>query len=187
MIDLMMLKEKKLMNVSNILSNNEIRLSGIIEESVVDGPGYRFVIFTQGCPKSCFMCHNAETQSMTGGYIEKLDNIVNSFTKESLIEGITISGGEPFIQPDKVLYLVKKAKEHNLNVLLYSGFYYEELIKLNNEHVNEILNTADYLIDGPFNYKLKNLNLLFRGSSNQRIINLKETNLNNKLSFVDEF
>lgn len=183
----MMPKEKKLMNVSNILNKDEIRLSGIIEESIVDGPGYRFVIFTQGCPKSCFMCHNAETQSMTGGYVEKLDNIVNMFTKESLIEGITISGGEPFIQPDKVLYLVKKAKEHNLNVLLYSGWYYEELIKLENKYVNEILNIADYLVDGPFDYKLKNLNLLFRGSSNQRIINLKETLNKNKLITIDEF
>jgi len=155
-----MQKEKKLMNVSNILNNNEIRLSGIIEESIVDGPGYRFVIFTQGCPKRCFMCHNEETQSLTGGYIEKLENIVNMFKKESLIEGITISGGEPFIQPDKVLYLVKEAKKLNLNVLLYSGFYYEELVKQNNKYINEILNTADYLIDGPFEYKLKNLNLL---------------------------
>jgi len=182
-----MQKEKKLMNVSNILNNNEIRLSGIIEESIVDGPGYRFVIFTQGCPKRCFMCHNEETQSLTGGYIEKLENIVNMFKKESLIEGITISGGEPFIQPDKVLYLVKEAKKLNLNVLLYSGFYYEELVKQNNKYINEILNTADYLIDGPFEYKLKNLNLLFRGSSNQRIINLKETNKENKLIFINEF
>lgn len=175
------------MNVSNILSEQEIRLSGIIEESIVDGPGYRYVIFTQGCPKSCFMCHNAKTQSMTGGYIEKIDNIIKNFSKESLISGITISGGEPFIQANKVLKLVKAAKEINLNVLLYSGFYYEQLRKLDNKDINEILDTADYLVDGPFEYQLKNLNLLFRGSSNQRIIDLNVTRKSGKLKLIDAF
>ena len=175
------------MNVSNILNDNEIRLSGIIKESIVDGPGYRYVIFTQGCPKSCFMCHNSATQNMTGGYIENLDTIIEDFSKESLITGITISGGEPFIQPDKVIKLVRAAKANNLNVLLYSGFYYHELRELNNEFVNEILNTADYLVDGPFDYKLKNLNLLFRGSSNQRIINLKETIMSENLILIESF
>lgn len=172
--------------MSNIL-NNQIRLSGIIEESIVDGPGIRFVIFTQGCPKRCFMCHNASTQNLTGGYIENLDKIVDNWCKNPLIDGITISGGEPFIQPDKVLYLVEKALETNLNVLLYSGFYYEELIKMNNKYINEILDKANYLIDGPFEYKLKNLNLLFRGSSNQRIIDLQKTKLFNKLITIESF
>ena len=175
------------MNVSNILNNDEIRLSGIIEESVVDGPGYRFVIFTQGCPKSCFMCHNAETQSLTGGYIEKIDNIISNFSKESLITGITISGGEPFIQPEKVLKLVKAAKKINLNVLLYSGFYYEQLRTLDNKAINQILDTADYLIDGPFEYQIKNLNLLFRGSENQRIIDLNLTKNSEEIKFIDSF
>lgn len=175
------------MNVLNTLKKDEIRLSGIIEESIVDGPGYRFVIFTQGCPKRCFMCHNPETQSLEGGYTYKLNKIVEKFSKDSLITGITISGGEPFIQPDKVLYLVKEAKKINLNVLLYSGFYYEQLIDLNNKYINEILNNADYLIDGPFEYKKKDLSLLFRGSSNQRIIDLKKTKLKNKLTIIESF
>lgn len=168
------------------ISSDEIRLSGIIEESIVDGPGFRFVIFTQGCPKRCFLCHNEETQSLTGGYIEKLDKIVSMFSNNPLIKGITISGGEPFIQPDKVLYLVRKAKELNLNVLLYSGFYYNELQRMN-DSVKTILKEADYLIDGPFVHTEKNLNLLFRGSNNQRIIDLKETNKINDLVFIDSF
>jgi len=156
----MMLNAKKLKNVSNILNKDEIRLSGIIKESIVDGPGFRYVIFTQGCPKRCFMCHNASTQPLEGGYIEKMDNLVNDWRKNPLLSGITVSGGEPFIQPEAVLYLVRKAKETDLNVVLYSGFYYDELLKMNNEYIKSLLEEADYLIDGPFEYQLKNLNLL---------------------------
>lgn len=183
----MTLREKKLKNVSNILNNDEIKLSGVIRESIVDGPGLRYVIFTQGCPKRCFMCHNAETQPLDGGYVEKLDNIVNDFKKSPILSGITISGGEPFIQPDKVYYIVKEAKDYGLDVLLYSGFYYEELLRMNNDYVNKILKIADYLIDGPFEYQLKNLNILFRGSTNQRIIDLKETSLSNNIVEIDNF
>ncbi|VEU81301.1 4Fe-4S cluster-binding domain-containing protein [Haploplasma axanthum] len=173
--------------MSSILNKDEIRLSGIIQESIVDGPGMRYVVFTQGCPKRCFMCHNEATQPLIGGYIEKLDKIVDGFSKNPLLSGITISGGEPFIQPDKVLYLVRKAKELDLNVLLYSGYYYEELIKMNNVHVNNILMEADYLVDGPFEYILKNLNLLFRGSSNQRIIDLKNSWSKKELAIIESF
>lgn len=183
----MMRKEKKLKNVSNILSDKEIRLSGVISESIVDGPGIRYVIFTQGCPKRCFMCHNANTQPLEGGYIESLDKLVNEWRENPLLTGITISGGEPFIQPQKVLYLVRKAKETGLNVVLYSGFYYEELLKMNNDCINAILKEADYLIDGPFEYQLKNLNLLFRGSSNQKIIDLSKTKLNDKIITIESF
>lgn len=183
----MTLREKKLKNVSNILSNDEIKLSGVIRESIVDGPGLRYVIFTQGCPKRCFMCHNAETQPLDGGYVEKLDNIVADFKKSPILSGITISGGEPFIQPDKVYYIVKEAKNYGLDVLLYSGFYYEELLRMNNDYVNKILKIADYLIDGPFEYQLKNLNILFRGSTNQRIIDLKETSLSDNVVEIDNF
>lgn len=167
--------------------NKEIKLSGIIKESIVDGPGFRYVIFTQGCPKRCFMCHNSETQSLDGGYFENVDNIVKDFSQNPLIEGITISGGEPFIQPEPVLYLVKKAKENNLNVLLYSGNYYHQLKALNNKYIDEILKEADYLIDGPFEIWNKSLNVLFRGSTNQRIIDLKKSKDINNLHFIEKF
>jgi len=171
--------------VSNTL--NKIRLSGVINESIVDGPGFRYVIFTQGCKKRCFMCHNAETQPLDAGYEEDLENIVEDFKKNPLLQGITISGGEPFLQPEAVLYLIKKAKETNLDVIVYSGYYIEELKRFNNKYVDEILITADYLIDGPFEYMKKDLNLLFRGSNNQRIIDLNITRENNELHIIDEF
>lgn len=174
--------------MSNISSNNNlIKLSGTITESIVDGPGMRYVIFTQGCPKRCFMCHNEETQSLDGGYFEEMDLLVETWRKNPLLSGITISGGEPFIQPKEVLYLVNKALETNLNIVLYSGFYYDELIKMNNKYVNDILSKATYLIDGPFEYQLKNLNILFRGSTNQRIIDLQKTKINQKLVKIESF
>lgn len=181
----MMLNEKKLKNVSNI--SNKIKLSGTIGESIVDGPGLRYVIFTQGCPKRCFMCHNAETQSLDGGYYEDIDVIISKWRKNPIISGITISGGEPFIQPKQVLKLVEAALETNLDVVLYSGFYYEELISMNNKYIQEILSKAQYLIDGPFEYSLKNLNILFRGSENQRIIDLTKTRINKELITIESF
>lgn len=177
---------KKWKNVSNILSN-PIHLSGTISESIVDGPGIRFVIFTQGCPKRCFMCHNEETQSLTGGFHESMDKLVSQWRKNPLLSGITISGGEPFLQPKEVLYLIDKALETNLNIVVYSGFYYEELLKMKNKYIQEILAKANYLIDGPFEHQLKNLNLLFRGSSNQRIIDLKETINQQELITIESF
>ncbi len=180
-----MLKEKKLKSVSNTLSKT-IRLSGIIEESIVDGPGIRYVIFTQGCLKRCYQCHNEETHALDGGYEQKLDEIVEAWRKNPLIKGITLSGGEPFLQADQCLHLIKKAKETNLNVIIYSGYYYEELLKFPSPSIKQILDQSDYLIDGPFEYRLKNLNLLFRGSTNQRIIDLQATKVMNKLTFYEK-
>lgn len=171
--------------MSNIL-DNEIRLSGIIDESIVDGPGLRFVIFTQGCMKRCFMCHNQQTQPLDGGSVYKLDSIVSRWRENPLIKGITISGGEPFIQPKACLYLAQKAVEDGLDVLLYSGYYYDELCLSKNPYIKQLLSVATYLVDGPFEYKLKNLNLLFRGSSNQRVILLQETIKTNRIVLYPE-
>lgn len=162
------------MSVSNT-PNEVIRLSGIIHESIVDGPGLRFVIFTQGCHKRCEGCHNPSTHDLMGGYLKSMDEIVDMWQKNPLLKGITISGGEPFIQAKQSLYLATRAKQNGLDVLVYSGYYYEELKRSKNVFVHQLLETADYLIDGPFECKLKDLNLLFRGSKNQRIICLNET------------
>lgn len=165
-------------------TSDKIRLSGTIKESIVDGPGMRYVIFTQGCLKRCFLCHNADTQPLDGGYIEQTDNIVNEFIKNPLIQGITISGGEPFLQAKACLYLAKKAHEHQLDVYIYSGYKYEELIKSNEPSIISLLEEADFLIDGPFINDLKSYDLLFRGSSNQRLIDLKKTKKSKELVVI---
>lgn len=165
--------------------DKQIRIAGTVNDSVVDGPGLRFTIFTQGCPHGCKGCHNPETWDKEAGSFVNMDDLVNKWRKNPLIQGITISGGEPLIQPDKTLYLIKKAKETKLDVVIYTGYYYEKLIEMDNPIINEILNLADYLIDGPFIISKLNLNLMYRGSENQRIILLQETIKESKLITTD--
>ncbi|HHT98678.1 MAG TPA: radical SAM protein [Acholeplasma sp.] len=179
-----MLNVRKLKNVLNI--SNNIRLSGIINESIVDGPGFRYVIFTQGCYKRCFMCHNESTQPLNAGFLKDMDEIVSDFIKNPMLQGITISGGEPFIQPRESLYIAKKALEHGLDVMMYSGYYYEELKKSKNKYVHELLDCITYLVDGPFEFDKRHLNLRFRGSSNQRFIHLDKSRKLGRLVIFDE-
>ena len=162
-------------------STHEIRLNDIISESIVDGFGLRFVIFTQGCKLRCLNCHNPKTHDLNGGKIVSVDEIRSKWKKNPIIHGITISGGEPFLQPSSVRKLVELAILDGLDVICYSGYTYEALRARNCSDTNYILDHADYLIDGPYVHQLRNLNLLFRGSSNQRIIDLKKTKLMGQL------
>lgn len=161
----------------------DVRVSGLIEESIVDGPGLRFVMFLQGCAKRCFMCHNPETHAMNGGDLVKTGDLVKKWQHNKMLKGITISGGEPFLQPKAVYELTKQAIDDGLDVIIYSGYYYEELKKFSNEYVQKTLDIATLLIDGPFEHNLKSLNISFRGSTNQRIVDLAETKLNNEVTF----
>ncbi|MGI6782556.1 MAG: anaerobic ribonucleoside-triphosphate reductase [Acholeplasmataceae bacterium] len=164
--------------------NNLMRVSGFVHDSIVDGPGLRFVVFTQGCLIGCPGCHNPETWDPDGGTLVELDDIVKMWRSNPLIEGVTFSGGDPLLQPDKVLYLAKKAKESQLSIVLYSGRYYEELLELNNPFINEILEIVDILIDGPFVIAQLNLNLQYRGSENQRVIDLVKTRESGKIELL---
>jgi anaerobic ribonucleoside-triphosphate reductase/anaerobic ribonucleoside-triphosphate reductase activating protein len=150
--------------------NNLMRISGFVNDSIVDGPGLRFVVFTQGCLIGCKGCHNPETWDPEGGILVELDDIVKMWQQNPLIEGVTFSGGDPLLQADKTLYLVKKAKETKLSVVIYSGRYYEDLLAENNPFITEILELSDILIDGPFEIDKLNLSLQYRGSDNQRVI-----------------
>ncbi len=165
----------------------KIRLSGIISESIVDGPGLRYVLFTQGCLKSCYMCHNPETRDLKAGYLKSIRKIKEEIKKNPLIKGITFSGGEPFLQARKCYLISKYAKSLGLDCLSYSGYYIEEIIKKNQKDQINFLNSLDYLIDGPFEYDKLSLDLLFRGSSNQRIVDVKKTLKENKLVVINNF
>lgn len=165
---------------------SDIRIAGIVEESIVDGPGIRYTVFTQGCPHNCPGCHNPETHDFTKGRLESIDKIVSDIGENPLLSGITISGGEPFVQADKVLELVKKVKEkYKLSVMIYSGYTYEELRDKQDKNIDELLNICDILTDGRFIEKLKDYELTYRGSSNQRVIDLKKTRENNKVVLYD--
>ena len=166
--------------------SSKIRLAGLIEDSIVDGPGLRLVIFTQGCLMVCPGCHNPNTWDLNSGTLYDIDFIEEKWIKNPLTMGITISGGEPFLQIDHILEIVRRALSANLNVIIYSGYQYEYLLSKNDEKINEILDSINYLIDGPFVLAKRDLTLLFRGSSNQRIIDIKETKKQNKIVLMDE-
>lgn len=149
----------------------KIVLSGLSEQSVVDGDGLRFTIFTQGCPHHCEGCHNPSTWSFDGGTEYDADEIVRKIQENPLLDGVTFSGGEPFMQIDALVYIAQKVHGLGLNVWSYSGYTIEQILK--DKKKKRLLENIDYLVDGPFVLKLRDLSLRFRGSSNQRIINVK--------------
>lgn len=157
-----------------------LKIAGIVPDSVVDGPGIRYVIFTQGCEHYCKGCHNQETWDKNGG-IEKTDReILRDIKKYKNIKGITLSGGDPFLQAEELVPLVKKIKvKYGHSIVAYTGYLYEEILDSGNEHHLELLELTDILIDGPFKVEEKDLNIPFRGSRNQRIIDVKKSSETN--------
>lgn len=154
-----------------------IRLSGVIKESIVDGPGIRYVIFTQGCPHRCEGCHNPQTHDFDGGYDENTRRLVEDLKKNPLISGVTFSGGEPFCQPEPLLQIAKEVHKLNKTVVSFSGYTFEELVELSKTKsaISDLLKEVDILIDGKFILEEKSLMLKFRGSKNQRIIDVKKS------------
>ena len=152
----------------------KIRLASPLQkDSVVDGPGIRTVIWTQGCPHHCPFCHNPETHSFEGGTIVPVHDIIEEIKSLELQDGITFSGGDPMMQPLACLEIAKKCKELGYNVWCYTGFLFEEL--LNKPDCLEFLNYVDVLVDGKFDNNLKSYSAKYRGSKNQRIINVKSS------------
>lgn len=149
-----------------------IRIAGIEEESIVDGPGIRLVIFTQGCKHNCIDCHNPETHSFQGGDLIDISQIIQMIKENPLLDGITLSGGEPFEQAYECSLLAKKVRGLGLNIVTYSGYTFEELLKA--EKFRSLLLETDLLVDGRFEINKKSTLLPFRGSTNQRIIDVKK-------------
>ena len=160
------------MSVSN--SKSALRLAGIVRESIVDGPGIRFTVFAQGCPRRCPGCHNAQTWPFEGGFEAAPQRLLEEMQKDPLVTGLTLSGGEPFGQPAAMAELARLAHEAGYSVISYTGYLYEELLELAKTQpaVIDLLRNVDVLIDGPFVQELKSYDLRFRGSSNQRSIDV---------------
>ncbi len=152
-----------------------IRIAGVIPESVVDGPGLRGVVFFQGCPHHCAGCHNPETWKPEGGTLLSIDEVWSMLRYNQLLSGITLSGGEPLAQPAGALALAKKVKEAGGNLLLYTGYQWEKLTLFKSPEIKELLGLTTLLIDGPFKIEEKADHLLFRGSRNQRIIDVQSS------------
>jgi anaerobic ribonucleoside-triphosphate reductase activating protein len=145
-----------------------MRIHRIIPISKVNGPGLRFVIWVQGCSRHCPGCFNPATHSFKAGRELSIEHIIKNIPNKD-INGITISGGEPFEQAEELVCLLKAAKEANLHRLVYTGFTYEELSEMDNEAVRQSLLLIDILIDGPFEQD-NNPQMPWTGSGNQRII-----------------
>lgn len=154
-----------------------IRLFGLADDSIVDGPGLRFAVFTQGCYHNCEGCHNPNSHDVNGGYDEDTDTIIEKIKSNPLLDGVTLSGGEPFLQAKPLTLIASAAKELGLNVMAYTGYTFEELIKGANDENGwyELLNKLDLLVDGKFVLKERSIELNFKGSKNQRILNVPES------------
>ncbi len=155
--------------------SEQLKIAGIIRESIVDGPGIRFVVFTQGCSHRCPGCHNPQTHDPEGGNWISTDRILEEIDKNPLLKGVTFSGGEPFEQPRAMAELAKGVTEKGLDLVCYSGYTYEELLQMaeEDEDIRYILEHCRMLIDGRFQLENKTLALPFRGSTNQRLIDVQ--------------
>ena len=160
-----------------------MRIAGFVEESIVDGPGFRIVIFFQGCAHHCYGCHNPETWDFEGGKEVSFDLIKKIIDDNPYADGLTLSGGDPLYQIDASTEIAEYAKSKGLDVILYTGFLFEEVLEMTkaNQRLKDLLNNVDTLIDGPFILEQRHLSLKFRGSSNQRIIDVKKSLMQNKI------
>ncbi|MCL2126108.1 MAG: anaerobic ribonucleoside-triphosphate reductase activating protein [Oscillospiraceae bacterium] len=154
-----------------------MRIAGLIQDSIVDGPGFRFVVFVQGCRMHCEGCHNPDTWDIEGGTAMLVEDVVAEMLSNPLTDGLTLSGGEPFLQAAECALLAAAAHENGLNVWAYSGHTFEELmdIALSDSDVGELLQLVDVLIDGAFVLQERTLSLRWRGSRNQRVVDVKRS------------
>ena len=159
-----------------------LQIAGIVRESIVDGPGLRFTVFCQGCPHHCPGCHNPQTHPFDGGQQAGVSRLVEEIRKNPLLQGVTFSGGEPFCQAGAFAALADEVHRLGKDVFCYSGWTLEELWqKAETEpDVGELLQKIDYLVDGRFVLSKRDLTLRFRGSRNQRVLDMKKSRADGK-------
>ncbi|MDO5112560.1 MAG: anaerobic ribonucleoside-triphosphate reductase activating protein [Clostridia bacterium] len=157
-------------------TRSQLRVNGTVAESVVDGPGIRYVIFTQGCPHHCEGCHNPQTHDFDGGSMVDTGVFLSEIDQDPLLRGVTFSGGEPFCQAGALSALADEAHARGLDVMTYTGYTYEALWARAQVEpdVMALLCATDTLVDGPFILARRDLTLRFRGSDNQRVLRLKD-------------
>ena len=147
-----------------------LRVAGTIPESIVDGPGIRYVLFTQGCPHRCPGCHNPQTHDFSGGREMTVEALLADITARPYVKAVTCSGGEPFAQPEPLAELAAGLKVRGFHLMSYSGYTFEELLAL--PGARPLLEQLDLLVDGPFVEARKDIGLRFRGSANQRVLDV---------------
>lgn len=163
-----------------------LRIAGTIGESIVDGPGFRYVIFTQGCPHHCPGCHNPETHDFSGGTDIDSDALVADILKNPLLTGVTFSGGEPFCQAEG-LCAVADGLNGKKPLMAYTGYTFEQLMELPDPWVRKLLEKLTLLVDGRFVEEEKGLELRFRGSVNQRVLDVQTSLKTGQATWMEEY
>lgn len=160
-----------------------ICIAGIAEDSIVDGPGLRLTVFVQGCPHGCNGCHNPETHRFDGGKMVDVSEVIAKMDSNPLLDGITLSGGEPFCQWEACEELANAAHQRGMNVWCYTGYTWRQLTS---GAVHSLLKSIDVLIDGPYIEKLRTLEIPWRGSKNQMVINVSKSLMSGRIvEYVD--
>lgn len=168
----------------------KIRLAADLQpDSIVDGEGIRTVIWTQGCPHNCLGCHNPSTHDFKDGLLIDVEEVKQILSNIKYQDGITFSGGDPLCQPEACLEIAKYARGLKMSVWCYTGYTYEQLMIMSksNKNILNFLNNIDVLIDGKFILEEKSLNIAFRGSKNQRIIDVQKSLKENKVCTIKKY
>ena len=163
-----------------------MKVAGIIKHSLVNGPGIRYVIFFQGCPHHCIGCQNPETHDYFKGEMIHTTDLIKAVRGIQHIDGITLSGGDPLYQPKDAMEIAKAAKDMGLNVWCYTGHVFENIVICNHTYIYKALEYIDVLVDGPFIKELRMIasddmteeekrKCIYRGSTNQRLIDVQES------------
>lgn len=155
----------------------DIRIAGTANDSIVDGPGIRYTIFTQGCPHNCPGCHNPQTHDFCGGTVVDTKNLIDEIKSNPLLDGVTFSGGEPFCQPAPLCEIAAQIKNTGMNIVTYTGYTFEYLLEnaTSENGYMELLSYTDILVDGEFLIGQKTLDAEFKGSKNQRVIDCNKS------------
>jgi len=166
-----------------------MKIAGLIHDSIVDGPGLRYVVFTQGCHICCAGCHNPDTWDHSGGTEISVDDIINDMLSNALTDGLTLSGGEPFDQAADCAGIAAAAREKGLNVWVYTGKTFEELFdeKTSNPYIQSLMELTDVLVDGKYIDAERTLSLKWCGSKNQRVLDMKNSMISGKRVVYDEY
>ena len=152
-----------------------MRIAGIVQESIVDGPGLRMTVFTQGCPHRCPDCHNPDSHDENGGQEMSVEEIIAQLDQSPLTCGLTLSGGDPMMQPEDCRKLAEAAHERGWDVWTYTGYIWEALWQEGNPERLALLRESDVLVDGPYMAAQSSYAAYFRGSTNQRLIDVKRS------------
>jgi len=158
-----------------IATEKSIRIFGIVHDSIVDGPGLRLAVFFQGCNRGCEGCHNPESWPIGGGRETTAQALLSEIEKNPLLTGVTFSGGEPLLRAGALIPLAKGIKERGLDLAIYTGWTFEDILDDGDKDVLTLLEYASVLVDGAFKAEEKSMILAFRGSKNQRILDLKKS------------